>query len=112
MIDFAPLLINVAISFVALYIGNRLISGRISYIKLLGIAASGQLFIIYALPYALTVTSMIPIARLDLIFEAIVWVGLVNFVVPKTTPKEYFILGILAFGVNYLIGYFELLSLI
>ncbi len=106
------LLGNVFLSFVALAVGNKLISARIPIFKLLGIAVLGQLFAIYALPYALSVAGMIPIPHIDLIFEAIVWVGLVNFVVPKTTPKEYIVLGTLALAANYLVGYFGIVGLI
>jgi len=100
------LLVNIVASFVALYIGSKLISARLPATKLLAIAVLGQLFITYALPYALGIAGMVPVPRLDLIFEAIIWIGIVNFAVPRTGPKEYFILGFLAFGANYLVGYF------
>lgn len=106
------LLLKIGLSFAALYLGNKLISARIPIFKLGVIAALGQAFIIYALPYALSVTGMIPISRLDLIFEAIIWIGLANFVVPKTTPKEYLILGVLAFVANYILGYIGIFGLI
>ncbi len=98
------LLINVGVSFVVLYLGDRLISARIPAFKLVVIAILGQLFVIFGLDYAMHIAGMVPVSRLDLILEAVVWVGIVNFAVPRTEPKEYFILGLLAFGVNHIYG--------
>ncbi len=99
------LLVNIVASFVALYIGSKLISARLPATKLLSIAVLGQVFLIYALPFVMSVVGMVPLPRMDMVLEALVWLGLVNFVVPRTSPKEYIVLGLLAFGANILVGY-------
>lgn len=106
------LLINVAISFAALYLGDRVISAGIPALKLVIIAALGQLFVIFALPYAMRVAGMVPVPRIDLILEAVVWIGIVNFTVPRTGPKEYFILGLLAFASSFLVEFLEIAAII
>lgn len=108
----SDLIVKIALSFVVLYIGNILISSDIPSTRILAISVIAQLFFIYALPYVMEVGYMVPVPRVDLIIKSIVWVELVNFVVPKTKPKEYFILGFMAFGVNYLVGLLEIATLI
>ncbi len=106
------LILKIILSFVTLLIGNKIISSGVPGHKLLGIAVLGQLFIMYVLDYVMAIAGLVPIPHMRLVLQIVTWVGLANFVVPKTTPKEYFFLGFLTFLVNYVIGYFGLLGLI
>ncbi len=106
------LIVSTVISFVVLFIGDRIISSRIPAFKLLVTAVLGQLFVLYALPFVMSVAGMFPVPRLDLVLEALVWIGLVNFVVPKTKPKEYIVLGTFAFVANFIVAYLGFTSLL
>ncbi|MFP4633824.1 MAG: hypothetical protein ACLFM9_02525 [Candidatus Aenigmatarchaeota archaeon] len=106
------LLLRIALVVAALYLGDKIISAKIPLHSLLFIAATGQIFVVYVLPYAMRIVSTLSIPYLGLILELIIWVGAANFVVPKTSPKQYLILGLLAFAANYFVGYFEIVGLL
>jgi len=105
-------LISIALSFGALYFGSRIISAKMPLYKLLIISTAAHIFETYLLDYVMKIGNMFPIPHIRLIIRAIIWVGLVNFVVPKTTPKQYLIVGSAAFLFNYFLEYFGLVSLI
>ncbi|MFP4045805.1 MAG: hypothetical protein ACLFS3_01985 [Candidatus Aenigmatarchaeota archaeon] len=92
-------LIPVIIGAGALYLGSKVFNIRIPSFKILIIAVLAEILMTYVLGYVLPVFSFLPMA--SVILKILIWVGLVNFVVPETSIMEAVELGVLGFAVTY-----------
>lgn len=103
-------LISLFVAIVSLYLAAKAIHLEVSVLRLVLIAFIAQIIMPYILGVLLPYLPYLPFV--DAVIQIFVWVGLVKFIVPRTTIFEATAMGVFAFGVNYFLTSVGLESLI